>query len=110
MVPLLATPSNVAKASDASIFEEEDTAIPVAPAWMATRRTTVDETKPLVVGAGLSAKDILAWLNDKTYHNEVEEPRAWTMAVTYIASCLKMMRKYEVSKRSNHTTIGLAWR
>ena len=86
MVPVLATPSNVAKPSDAGIFEEEDTTIRVAPARMATRRTPVDETKPLVVGYWLSDKDILAWLNDKLYYNEVEEPRAWTMAVTYIAS------------------------
>ena len=35
--------------------------------------------------------------NDKLYYDEVEEPRAWTMAVTYIASCPKRMRKYEDS-------------
>ena len=110
VVPVLATPSNVAKPSDAGISEEEDAAISVASAWMATRRTPIDETKPLVVGDWLSDKDILAWLNDKLYHNEVEEPRAWSMAVTYIVSCLKMMRKYEDSKGNNHTTIGLAWR
>ena len=32
------------------------------------------------------------------------------MAVTYITSRLKMMRKYEDSKGHNHTTVGLAWR
>ena len=110
VVPVLATPSDVAKASDAGICEEEDTAIPVAPARMATRQAPVDETKPPVVGDWLSDKDILAWLHDKLYHNEVKEPRAWTMAVTYIASCLKIMRKYEDSKGINHTTVGLAWR
>ena len=100
MVPVLATPSNIPKPWDAGISEEEDNAIPaipVAPAWMATRQTPVDETKPLVVGHWLSDKDILAWLHDKLYHNEVEEPWAWTMAVAYLASCLKMMRKYEDS-------------
>ena len=30
------------------------------------------------------------------------------MAVAYLASCLKMMRKYEDSKGTNHTTVGLA--
>ena len=55
---------------------------------------SLDQTKPLVVGDGLSDKDILAWLHDKLYHSEVEEPRAWAMAVAYIVSCLKMMRKY----------------
>ena len=110
MVPVLATPSHVAKPLIAGISEEEDTAIRVAPARMATCRTPVDETKPLVVGDWLSDKDIVAWLNNKLYHNEVEEPRAWTMAVTYIASCLKRMRKYEDSKGNNHTTVDLAWR
>ena len=100
----------VAKSLIAGISEEEDTAIPVAPARMATRRTPVDETKPLVVGDWLSDKDIAVWLNDKLYHNEVEEPQAWTMAVTYIVSCLKRMRKYEHNKGNNHTTVGLAWR
>ena len=110
VVPVLAPPSNVAKPLMAGISEEEDTAIPVAQARMATRRTPVDETKPLVVGDWLSDKDIVAWQNDKLYHNEVEEPRAWTMAVTYIASCLNRMRKYEDSKGTNHKTVRLAWR
>ena len=87
MVPVLATPSNVAKPLIAGISEEKDTAIPVAPGRMATRRTPVDETKPLVVADLLSDKEIVAWLNDKLYHNEFEEPRAWTMAVTYICTC-----------------------
>ena len=32
------------------------------------------------------------------------------MAVTYIASYLQRMRKYEDSKGNNHTTVCLAWR
>ena len=110
VVLVLATPSNVAKPLIAGISEDEDTAILVAPARMATRRTPVAETKPLVVGDWLSDKDIVAWLNDKLYHNEVEQPRACTMAVTYIASCLKRIRKYEDNKGNNHKTVGLAWR
>ena len=82
----------------------------MALARMATRQTPVNETKPLVVGDWLSDKDILVWLNDKLYHYEVDEPRAWTTAVAYIVSYLKIMRKYEDSKGTNHTTIGLAWR
>ena len=82
----------------------------MAPARMATRRTPVDETKSLVVGDWLSDKEIVVWLNDKLYRNAVKEPRAWTMAVTYIASCLKRMRKYEGNKGNNHTTVDLAWR
>ena len=51
---------------------------PNEDAWLYRKWKTapVDETKPLVVGYWLSNKDILAWLNDKPYHNEVEEPRA----------------------------------
>ena len=109
-MPPVVPPSNVAKPLIAGISEEEDTAIPVAPACMATRRTPVDETKPLVVGDWLSNKDIVAWQNDKLYHNEAEEPRVWTMALTYIASCLKRMRKYEDIKGNNRKTVRLAWR
>ena len=110
MVPVVVTPSNVAKQSDAGIFEEENTAILVAPARMATRQTPVDETQPLVVGGWLSDKDILVWLHDKLYHNEVIEPRAWTATVAYIVSCLNIMRKYEDSTGTSHTTVRLAWR
>ena len=110
VLPVLATTSNVAKPLIAGISEEEDAAIRVAAARMATRRTPVDETKPLVVGDWLSDKDIVAWQDDKLYHNEVEEPRAWTMAATYIASCLKSMSKYEDSKGNNHKIVRLAWR
>ena len=83
---VLATPSKLAEPLDAGIFEDEDTAISAAAAPMATCRTHVDETKPLVVGDWFSDKDILAWLHGKLYHNEVGEPRAWTMAVPYTVS------------------------
>ena len=48
--------------------------------------------------------------NKKLYHNEVDEPRAWTAAVTYIVSRLNIMRKYKDSKGTSHTTVGLAWK
>ena len=106
VVLVLASLSMIAKPLDAGIFEGDDIAIAVAPAQMATRRMPVDASNPLVVGDSLSDTDILAWQDDKLYHNVVEHPRAWTMAVTYIASWLKMMTKYKDSKGNNHTTMG----
>ena len=92
---LCVTFSKVAEPSDAGISEEEDATIPVKVAKKGTYCTPVDETKPLVVGDGLSDKDIIAWLNDKLYHDEIDEPCAWTTTVTYIVSCLNIMKKYE---------------
>ena len=99
MVHVLVTPSNVARLLIAGISEEKDTAVPVAPGRMATRCTPVDETKPCVVGDLLSDKDIVASLNDKLYHNEFEEPRAWTMAMTYICTCGSL----------GNVKLGLSW-
>ena len=48
VVPVLATPSDVAKPLMAGSSEEEDSAILVAPARMATRRTPVDEPSLLL--------------------------------------------------------------
>ena len=58
----------------------------------------------------MSDKDIFAWLHDKLYDSEVDEPRAWTTAVTYIVCRLTIMRKYEDSKGTSCTTVGLALR
>ena len=107
---VLVTRSKVAEPSDAGICEEEDIAIRVTIARMVTRHTPVDDTKPLVVEDRLTDKDILAWLHDKLYHNDVNEPRAWTAAVTYIVSRLNIMSKYEDGKGTSHTTVGLASR
>ena len=49
-----------------------------------TRGTIPSKTIPLGVGDWLTDKDILCWLNQELYHMEVNEPRAWTLAVTYI--------------------------
>ena len=76
--------------------------------WL--RVAQLHETKPLVVGDCLSDKDILAWLHDKLYHNEVSEPLAWTTAVTYIVPRMNTMRKYEDNTGTSHTTVGWAWR
>ena len=58
----------------------------------------------------MSNKDTLAWLHDKLYHNEANEPRAWTVAVAYIVSRLNIIVKYKHNKGTSHTTVGLAWR
>ena len=50
MVPFIATTLNATNLSDAGNPEEDDTAIVVAPARMATRRTPVDETPPVDQG------------------------------------------------------------
>ena len=77
---------------------------------MVNGHMTVDKTKPPVVGDWFIDKDIHEWLNHNLYHNEVGEPWAWTAAVTYIVPRLNIMRKYNGSKGTNHTTLGLAWR
>ena len=69
LVPI--TPSKVAEPLDAGTSKEQDIAIPVNVARKVTRHTAVDETKPLFHGDWLSDKDIVAWLIDQSYHNEV---------------------------------------
>ena len=97
VVPVLATPSNVAKPLIAGISEEEDTAIPVAPTRMATHRTPVDETKPLVVGDWLSDKDIVAWLNDT-----LQEVGKHTLVdqIRLCVRCLRLCTRIRVPRTS----------
>ena len=87
--------SKVAEPLDASSSEEEDAAIPTSGAQRVTRCTLVDETKPLVVGDWLSNKDIIVWLNHNLYHSKLGVPWAWATTVTYIVSCLNIMKKYK---------------
>ena len=72
-----------------------------------TRSSIADETTPLVEGDWLVDKDIPAWLTDKLYHNYVGESRPWSMAVTYIVTRLKKMKRYEANEAIRG---GLAWR
>ena len=72
-----------------------------------TRSSIADETTPLVEGDWLVDKDIPAWLTDKLYHNYVGESRPWSMAVTYIVTRLKKMKRYEANMAIRG---GLAWR
>ena len=41
-------------------------------------------------GDWLTDKDILCWLNQEVRHNEIDKPRAWTLALLY----LKRLSKY----------------
>ena len=93
----------------AGISEEEDTAILVGVGLKVTRCTPINETKLLVVGDWLSDKDIVAWLSNRLYHNEITEARAWPTTVTCIVSRLNIMKKYDGNKGISHTIVGLAW-
>ena len=60
-----------------------------------TRSTIPSETTPLGVGDWLTDKDILCWLNQEVCHNEIDEPRAWTLAVIYMRNRqLYILRMY----------------
>ena len=60
-----------------------------------TRSTIPSETTPLGVGGWLTDKDILCWLNQEVCHNEIDEPRAWTLALLYIKRLSKYMQRVE---------------
>ena len=64
-----------------------------------TRSTIPSETTPLGVGDWLTDKDILCWLNQEVCHNEIDEPRAWTLAVIYIKRLSKYMQRVESGER-----------
>ena len=64
-----------------------------------TRSTIPSETTPLGVGDWLTDKDIPCWLNQEVCHNEIDEPRAWTLAVLYIKRLSKYMQRVESGER-----------
>ena len=64
-----------------------------------TRSTIPSETTPLGVGDWLTDKDILCWLNQEVCHNEIDEPRAWTLALLYIKRLSKYMQRVESGER-----------
>ena len=45
------------------------------------RHTIPSEITPLGVGDWLTNKDIACWLNQEVSHNEIDEPRAWPLAL-----------------------------
>ena len=65
-------------------------ALPSAPSIASTaskrhtRRTIHREIDLLGMGDRLTDKDILCWLNEKLYHMEMDDPRVWTLALSYI--------------------------
>ena len=64
-----------------------------------TRSTIPSETTPLGVGDWLTDKDIVCWLNQEVCHNEMDEPRAWTLALLYIKRLSKYMQRVESGER-----------
>ena len=64
-----------------------------------TRSTIPSETTPLGVGDWLTDKDIVCWLNQELCHIEIDEPRAWTLALLYIKRLSKYMERVESSTR-----------
>ena len=60
-----------------------------------TRSTILSERTPLGVGDWLTDKDIVCWLKQEVYHNEIDEPRAWSLALLYIKRLSRYMRRVE---------------
>ena len=68
-----------------------------------TRSTIASETTPLGVGDWLTNKDIVCWWNQEVCHNEIREPRAWTLAGLYFKRLSKCMRRVESCTRLDST-------
>ena len=64
-----------------------------------TRSTIPSETTPLVVGDWLTDKDIVCCLNQEVCHNEIDEPRAWSLALLYIKRLSKYMQRVESGEK-----------
>ena len=61
--------------------------------------TIPSETTPLGVGDWLTDKDIVCWLNQEVCHNEMDEPRAWSLALLYIKRLSRYMQRVESGER-----------
>ena len=64
-----------------------------------TRNTIPSETTPTGLGDWLTDKDIVCWLNQEVCHNEIHEPRAWSLALLYIKRLSKYMQRVESGER-----------
>ena len=64
-----------------------------------TQSTILSETTPLGVGDWLTDKDIVCWLNQELCHMEIDEPRAWTLALLYIKKLSRYMERVESGTR-----------
>ena len=62
-----------------------------------TQRTTPSDTTPLGVGDWSTDKDMLCGLKQEHCYIEIDEPRAWAVAVFYIKGLSKCMRIVESS-------------
>ena len=69
-----------------------------------TQSTIPSETAPLGVGDWLTDKDIVCWLNQEVRHNEIDEPRAWTLALLYIKRLPRCMQRVESGTRLDNVT------
>ena len=69
-----------------------------------TQSTIPSETTPLGVGDWLTDKDIVWWLNQELYHIEIDEPRAWTLALLYIKRLSRYMQRVESGTRLANMT------
>ena len=68
------------------------------------RSTIPSETTPLGVGGWLTDKDIVCWLNQELCHMEIDEPRAWTLALLYIKRLSRYMQRVESGTRLANMT------
>ena len=64
-----------------------------------TQSTILSKTTPLGVGDWLADKDIVCWLNQEVCHNEIDEPRVWSLALLYIKRLSRYMRRVESGER-----------
>ena len=54
----------------------------------------------------MNDRDITAWLTNKLYHLEIDEPRLWIMAVSFILPLFCNMRAFERGQTSFHAALG----
>ena len=69
-----------------------------------TRSTIPSKTTPLWVRDWLTDKDIVCWLNQEVCHNEIDEPRAWTLPLLYIKRLSRCMQRVESGTRLDNMT------
>ena len=51
------------------------------------------------MGDWLIDKDIVCWLNQEVCHNEIDQPRAWSLVLRYIKRLSKYMQRVESGER-----------
>ena len=71
-----------------------------------TRSTIRSETTPLRVADWLTDKDIMYWWNQEVCHNEIGEPRAWSLALLYMKRLTKYMQRVESGETMDNMLCG----